>query len=157
MNASTTVTVSFGVNKASDRKNIKALLTTLGLVGFFTSLVTQDNDSVKAAKEGLTLSGLMETTVDVLKTQVSGSRGRPALEEAPIHTMLKAMKEVHGLTNAEGVIDETKAFKLLTRAIKTASGQEAQLAERRANFKPSKRIQGTKLLPVLDAGENAKS
>jgi hypothetical protein len=155
MNTSTTFT--FGVNKASDRKQVKVLLTTLGLVGFFTAIVSGENEGVKAATESIKLSGLMETTVDVLKTQVSGTRGRPALEEQPIHTMLKAMKDVHALSDAEGDIDVTKANRILTRAIKLASSQQALLAERRANFKPSKRIQGTKLLPVLDAGENAKS
>jgi len=149
---------TYGENKATDRKNIKALLTAITLVPLFASVCGEKNNSeVKSAMKALGLAGFFEATSDVLRTQVSNLRGRPALEEQPIHTMLKAMRECSKLANEEGVIDEAKANRIISRAVKVAERQQAQLQARRALFKPSKRIQGTRRLPVLVAGEEAKA
>lgn len=149
---------NYGENKATDRKNIKALLTAHTLIPFFAAAVGERNNSeVKGAVKALGLSGFFEATTDVLRTQVSGTRGRPALEEQPIHTMLKAMREASKAVDAEGNIVEEKAFKVISKALKVAERQQTQLQARRALFKPSKRIQGARRLAVVPAGENAKS
>lgn len=151
-------TMTFGANKASDRKNLRILLTTLTLVPFFAAVTGEvTNENVKSAVEGLGLDGVFETASEVLRTQVSGTRGRPALEEKPIHTMLKAMKEALKFRDAEGKFQDAPALKLITKAARVASQELANLAARRQVFKPSKRIQGEKRLPIVQAGEGAKS
>lgn len=144
---------SFGVNKASDRKSLKAILAVTGLVSFFAAVVGEKrNTEVTGAIKALGFNEFLEATADVLRSQTSGSRGRPALEEKPIHTMLKAMRE------ASKVEDQVKAKALLGKALKVASDEQEHLQTRRSMFKPSKRVQGTRRLPgLINAGENAKA
>jgi hypothetical protein len=144
---------SYGVNKASDRKALKAILTTVGLVAFFAAVVGEKrNSEVTGAIKALGFNEFLDCCGDVLRSQTSGSRGRPALEEKPIHTMLKAMRSVSKLAS------EADAKALLSKALKVASEEEVHLQTRRAIFKPSKRVQGTRRLPgLLNAGENAKA
>lgn len=146
------------MSNAAARKSVKNLLTSLTLVPFFAAFVGEKNNSeMKATVKEHGSLGLLEATSEVLRTQVSGTRGRPALEEQPIHTMLKAIREASRFTNEEGVLDDAKAHRVIARAMKVAERQQAQLAARRAIFKPSKRIQGTRLLPVLPVSEDAKA
>lgn len=144
---------NFGVNKASDRKNLREMLTSMTLVGLIASVVgTADkNEEVTNAVEKLGFTGFAEALVEVLKTQVSGSRGRPALEEQPIHAIIKGLRNASTSFTANENMD--KAVKVLAKSLKEAEKSQARLIARRAIFKPSKRIQGTKLLPVLAAGE----
>lgn len=137
----------------AQRKSLSVILTSVGLVGFFSAVVGEKRNSevTRQVKEhGWT--GFLDLTSEVLKDQTSGSRGRPALEEKPIHTMLKAIREVSKVEDAD------KATKLLAKALKVAAKEQEHLQARRAEFKPSKRIQGTRRLPgLIDAGENAKA
>lgn len=144
---------NFGVNKASDRKNLKEMLTSMTLVGLIASVVgtAEKNEDVTAAVEKLGFGGFSESLVDVLKTQVSGSRGRPALEEQPIHAIIKGLRGASTVFSATESLE--KATKVLAKSLKEAEKAQARLIARRAIFKPSKRIQGTKLLPVLATGE----
>lgn len=141
---------TYGENKASDRKNIKALLTASGLIAFFAAVVGQrENPEVAAAVTGLGFEGFCGATTEVLRTQVSGHRGRPALEEKPVHTMLKAIREALKHRDSEDAVDTAKATKVLAKALKVAEREQAQLQARRTLFKPSKRIQGARRLPIL--------
>lgn len=144
---------NFGVNKASDRKNIKEMLTSMTLIGLIAAVAgTADkNEDVSAAVEKLGFAGFADTVVEVLKTQVSGSRGRPALEEQPIHAVIKGLRGAS--TTFASTENMDKAVKVLAKSLKEAEKAQARLIARRAIFKPSKRIQGTKLLPVLATGE----
>lgn len=150
--------MSFGVNKASDRKLIKVILTTAGLVGYFAAVVGERrNSEVTKAVKALGFEEFLVATSDVLRSQTSGTRGRPALEEKPIHTMLKGMREAAKLRDGEN-INEEKATKVLAKALKVAVAEEENLRTRRALFKPSKRIQGAKRLSgIVNPGENAKA
>lgn len=150
--------MNYGENKATDRKNIRAVLTAATLIPFFAAVVGEKrNSDVTKAVKGLGIGEFFEATADVLRSQVSGQRGRPALEEKPVHTMLKGMREAAKHRDSDGNVDEAKAIKTLGRALKQAEREQNILQARRALFKPSKRIQGTKRLPILDAGENAKA
>jgi hypothetical protein len=144
---------NFGVNKASDRKNLREMLTSLTLVGLVAAVVGtgEKNEEVNSAIEKLGFVGFSESLTDVLRTQVSGSRGRPALEEQPIHAIIKGLRNASASFSANENME--KALKVLGRSLKEAQKAEARLVARRALFKPSKRIQGTKLLPVLATGE----
>lgn len=146
------------MSNATARKSVRSLLTSLTLVNFFSTLAGEKNNSeMKALVKEHGLAEVLDATAEVLRTQVSGTRGRPALEEQPIHTMLKAMREAARFANEEGVIDREKAARVIVRAVKVAERQQAQLQARRSLFKPSKRIQGTKRMPVLEIGEGAKA
>ena len=144
---------NFGVNKASDRKNLKEMLTSMTLVGLIAAVVgtAEKNEEVTNAVEKLGFGGFAEALTDVLKTQVSGSRGRPALEEQPIHAIIKGLRNAAASFTANE--NTEKALKVLGKSLKDAEKAQARLIARRAIFKPSKRIQGTKLLPVLATGE----
>jgi hypothetical protein len=144
---------TYGNNKASDRKALKGIFTTIGLMAFIAAVVNDElNKDVTLAVTELTWVPFLGLVSEVLKDQTSGQRGRPALEEKPIHTMLKAIRE------AMKVEDLDKSKKLLAYALKTAAKEEEHLVARRAQFKPSVRIQGARRLPgLLNVGENAKS
>jgi len=143
----------YGANKASDRKSLKGIFTAVGLVAFFAAVVGEKrNTEVTRAVRELGWDDFLNLTGEVLKDQTSGSRGRPALEEKPIHTMLKGIRE------AKKCEDAVSGAELLGKALKLASAEEQHLVTRRAQFKPSTRIQGTRRLPgLINAGENAKS
>lgn len=149
----------YGDSKQTDRKLIKETLVNLTLLPFFAAVCGEKNNSeVRKAVKALGYSEFFETTSDVLRSQVSGTRGRPALEEKPIHTMLKAMREASRFKDSEGNVDEAKATKIIAKALKQAEREQQVLQARRALFKPSKRIQGTgRRLPILDVGEAAKA
>jgi hypothetical protein len=141
--------MNYGVNKASDRKNVRELLVNLSLIGTISAVVgtTEQPKEVKEALDGLGFGGFAETAMAVLATQVSGHRGRPALEEQPIHAILKGLREAAKVfTDTE---DMNAALKPLTKRLKEAEKAQAHLLRRRAEFKPSKRMQGTKALPIL--------
>jgi hypothetical protein len=144
---------NFGVNKASDRKNLREMLTSLTLVGLVAAVVGtgEKNEEVNSAIEKLGFVGFSESLTDVLRTQVSGSRGRPALEEQPIHAIIMGLRNASASFSANENME--KALKVLGKSLKEAEKAQARLIARRAIFKPSKRIQGTKLLPVLATGE----
>lgn len=141
------------MSTAAQRKSLSLVLVSTGLVGFFAAVTGEKRNSevTKAVKEH-GWNDFLTLTSEVLKDQTSGSRGRPALEEKPIHTMLKAIRE------ASKIEDTDKASKLLGRALKVAAKEQEHLQARRAEFKPSKRIQSAKRLSgLIDAGENAKA
>lgn len=141
---------TFGTNKASDRKNFREMLLAHTLVGVFSALagVSQKTDTgVEAAVKDLGFTGVCDLGIEVLRTQVSGSRGRPALEEQPIHAILKGLREASKVFTATESVE--KAQKVLAKAVKEAAKAEERFVARRALFKPSARIQGAKRLAVL--------
>lgn len=146
---------NFGVNKASDRKNLREMLVTHTLCGLIAMVVGtgEKNEDVAGAVEKLGFVGFTDALTDVLRTQVSGSRGRPALEEQPIHAIIKGLRNASASFTANENME--KALKLLGKGLKDAEKAQAKLIARRAVFKPSKRIQGTKLLAVLSTGEES--
>ena len=141
---------TFGTNKATDRKNIRELLVTLTLTGLFSSMAGTDEKpsaDVKNGVEKLGWNGFADIAIDVLRTQISGSRGRPALEEQPIHAIIKALRASMASFTANESVE--KAQKVLAKGVKEAEKAQKVLLTRRQLFKPSKRIQGTKRLAVL--------
>lgn len=141
---------TFGTNKATDRKNIREMLVALTLTGLFASMAGIDEKpsaDVKSGVDKLGWNGFADLAIDVLRTQTSGSRGRPALEEQPIHAIIKGLRaSMVSFTANESV---EKAQKVLAKSVKEAEKAQKTLLNRRALFKPSKRIQGSKRLPVL--------
>lgn len=153
------MSITFGTNKASDRKALKDILVAVGLTTFVASVVgtaEKKNTDLTNAVSKMGFVSFAESTMDVLRTQVSGSRGRPALEEQPIHTIIVGLREaIRTFQTSKEDVAQDKANKVLGKALKKAQSEEANLVARRATFKPSKRVQGTKLLAILPTAEEA--
>lgn len=164
------MSITFGTNKASDRKALKDVLVAVGLTNFVATVVgtaEKKNADINHAVEQLGFVGFVDTLKDVLVTQTSRNRGRPALEEQPIHDV------IGGLNNARAVYEATenmeKALKALNKSnvkrgakvvavgLQAAMKSEARLVARRALYNPSNRIQGTKLLPILPLPVNEEA
>lgn len=151
-------TTNFGTNKATDRKSIKDLLVNLTLSGFVAALadVGPGNKDIKKGVQALGFTAFAETTIEVLKTQTSGSRGRPALEEQPIHTIIAGLKAaISTFESAKEDVKVEKTNKVLAKALKKCEAEQANLLQRRSMFKPSKRVQGSKLMALHPVAKEA--